>query len=423
MKITKITKVTFRHAHDTGILAITLRRLINTLLLCIFLNFTTSIIIALVFEISSLIKYLIEFTIKQFDRNPMGNVHGSLNERITYIKHSLVETLRHSDLTDKEKANMVKQYDSINEDLRLIEKSAYGKVFSGMLNNRLMANFNIEDMLASHLNELENNALYIQKERFLAGNESLIQEQLNDPIIGDIGNIYDKVSKLSRIYFNNKSIHKKEFDHDFKNIVKDFNSITYKRFGIHINLRNSNTFAIIPIFNPDQIDLNSFKAKQTDVTHGIKQIKDFTKWLDGNELILDKKEARFLNMPLDYYIPLFISTKHINSLSKEEFTAIILHEIGHVFTLLEMYTKTSLTTSILLTNFLRNKTTIETSKDLTISKQPKNNEHGLQLIFDKVKKDIRNIAIGSMVLVILILNMKLITLQLSSVMVVILVGR
>jgi len=227
-----------------------------------------------------------------------------------------------------------------------------------------------------------------------AGNESLIHEQLNDPICKKIESVYDKVCKISRLYFKNKSISKREFDHEFKIIAKEFNNDTYDRFGIHINLRNSNTFAIIPIFNPDQLDVSSFKVKQTDVNHGIKQIRDFTKWLDNNELILDKKEAKFMNMPLGYYVPLFVASKHMTSLTKDEFVSIILHEIGHVFTLLEMYTKTSLTTSILLTNFLRNKTITDTSKDLKISKTPKSTGDGLNLIFDKIGKDIREITLG-----------------------------
>jgi hypothetical protein len=227
-----------------------------------------------------------------------------------------------------------------------------------------------------------------------AGNESLIKEQLNDPICGEIGNIYDKVSKIAKLYYDKRSITKKDFDHEFNIITKEFSKLTYDRFGIHITLRNSNTFAIIPIFNPDQIDVGSFKSMRSDIKHGMKQIKDFNKWLDNNSLILDKENAKFINLPIGYYVPLFISPKSLKIINKDEFTAIILHEIGHAFTLMEMYSKTTETTSILLTNFLRNKTVTETTKDLKITKKPKNEKDGLQLIFESVEKNIRTIALG-----------------------------
>ena len=227
------------------------------------------------------------------------------------------------------------------------------------------------------------------------GNESLIQEQLNDPICGVIGDVYDSVVKLGRLYYDKRSINKKEYAEGFSDVTKMFAKASKDRFGIEIKIRSSNTFAIIPIFNPDKFDTSSFHLKRNrDLTHGIKQIKEFNKWIESNELILDKKEAKFLNLPHSYYVPLFISTRYSMDLKKEEFIAVILHEIGHVFTLLEMYSKTSATTSILITNLLRNKSAVETAKDLKISKKPTNDENALTLIVEHIKKDLARIGLG-----------------------------
>ncbi|RLE47482.1 hypothetical protein DRJ25_02310, partial [Candidatus Woesearchaeota archaeon] len=228
------------------------------------------------------------------------------------------------------------------------------------------------------------------------GEESLIREQLNDPVCKEIGKVYIRLLKLRKLYLEKKSINRKEFNHEFNLVMEDFRITTNERFGIDVQLRNSNTFAVMPIFNPDQFSASTFNLKKNkDLTHGIKQIKDFTKWLDSNDLILDKKEAKFINLPKDYYVPLFVSIRYLDRLTEGEFISIILHEIGHVFTLLEMYSKTAATTSILLTNFLRNKNVHETTRDLKITKKFKGSEEsGLSLIFDKVKSDLGSIKLG-----------------------------
>jgi len=227
------------------------------------------------------------------------------------------------------------------------------------------------------------------------GVESMIGTQANDSFIKVIESTYDRLEKLHSLYYEKKTINKKELDFSFLQIEKEFKDKSYERFGINILLRNSNTFAVIPIFNPDQISLTTFKSTRgKDVRHGIKQIKDFNRWLDSNILILDKKDAKFLNLPDDYYVPLFISLRMVRDLTKSEFVAIILHEIGHVFTLLELYSRSAVTTSILLSNFLRNKPLTETTSELGISKNPSSETNGLSMIYEKVKKDLMSIPLG-----------------------------
>jgi len=205
-----------------------------------------------------------------------------------------------------------------------------------------------------------------------AGLESLIHEQLNDWIIPELNNLYVSLEKVFGLYYEKKTISRKDYERDFDKIVNDFEKTTTERFGFRVTLRASTTFAIMPIFNTDTLkasvySVNSFNK---DVNHSIKQLKTFKKDLvNGNDITIDLVKAKVYGLSKDTYFPLFIHKHMIYSKKFDltNFITIMLHEIGHVFTLLEMFTSTNKAITSLADNLILNNDIDGLISDLNIT--------------------------------------------------------
>ena len=85
------------------------------------------------------------------------------------------------------------------------------------------------------------------------GLETLIQPQLNDPVIDQISNFYPKLKKLEKQYRIKRSISKKDYTASLDKLKKEFDDIIYNRFNFHMEIKPSFTFATFPIHNTDKI--------------------------------------------------------------------------------------------------------------------------------------------------------------------------
>ena len=231
------------------------------------------------------------------------------------------------------------------------------------------------------------------------GLESLITEQLNDPVCDYIQKLHGKLTKLNNLYTVKKSISKKELATEFKRISNEAMETFADRFGVKIAMVRSNTFAIIPLVNINNLDVGALRATGKSVKKAIAEVKRFNKWMETNSVIIDKHKAYVHNVPSHNEVQLFISLKDLDALTKEEFTSIILHEIGHLFTLLEMFNTTTATTSTLLNNFLRGRSIIESAEKLRVGNTndgaPIDEPSALISLSNGVTKKVRDLGLGS----------------------------
>ena len=228
------------------------------------------------------------------------------------------------------------------------------------------------------------------------GTESLIYNNINDKFRLVLADTYDKIKSLGLKYYDKRSITKNEFIKDFDKIVKDFEEETIKRFNIKVSLRNSNTFAVMPIFNNDTFGI--FKlSKNKDAVNAMRQLKTFSKYLESNVVTIDLKEVKIYNLPKDFYFPLFINVQTIvYDLDSDEFSGVVMHEIGHIFTLMELYTSSVKSTTSLLNSLLKNddlNMTIE-KLDITSNKELTDKEKSV-MIYEHLTGSMKLIELAS----------------------------
>ena len=173
----------------------------------------------------------------------------------------------------------------------------------------------------------------------VAGMESHGGTNFNSSFITGLESVYEDLFKLSNLY-RKQVLGKSEFEDNFELIAKHFNQLTLDSFNLPCKLRSSNIFGIMTIFNVDEMD-TIYNIKNEDVKTVTRQLKSFKQYLVNNTVTIDLKTYRVEGLPEGTIMPLFINVKEIYKLNKEDFITIILHEIGHVISLLEMYANTS----------------------------------------------------------------------------------
>ena len=203
-----------------------------------------------------------------------------------------------------------------------------------------------------------------------AGLETIFEVQNDDSFITVLKELYVNLKNITIDYNVNGVITKGDYEEELNTIIKTFKEDSTERFGTPIILRSSNTFAVMPIMNMDTMKSGMVSFKK-DSKKAMKQINDFKKWISKNELEIDIKNIKINNLPDGFYFPLFIDIKSIyTTLEEEEFIAIILHEVGHIFTLLEMYSKTTDTISKLIDSYLKDFSLDKTITKLKITTNP-----------------------------------------------------
>ena len=103
--------------------------------------------------------------------------------------------------------------------------------------------------------------------------------------------------------------------------------------------------------------------------------KDLTKQVTEKPIFVDLRNAKLLNLPKNFKV--FIAADlhaciHVLKFTAEELTAVLLHEIGHLFTFIEYSNRVANTTQVL----------IDTVRDLTL-RQNKGAKETLRIVYEK----------------------------------------
>lgn len=229
-----------------------------------------------------------------------------------------------------------------------------------------------------------------------SGAESLIGNHINDKFRVVLSDIYNNLVNIGKKYYIKKSITKNEYDKEFDKVVKHFEKETIDRFNIKISLRNSKTFAVMPLYNTESFGSFNF-GKNKDAKNAVRQLKEFNKYLESNIININLKDVTIENLPNDFYFPLFIDVKTIvTDIEEDEFGAIVTHEIGHIFTLLEMYSSSVKSTSSILNSLLKNDTLDKTLENLNITTNDNlSDSEKSVMIYKHITKEIRDINLAS----------------------------
>jgi len=222
------------------------------------------------------------------------------------------------------------------------------------------------------------------------GIESLIRPQLNDEIVGYLCDYKNELEIISKQFYIKESISKKERNDDFDTLAKKYNHIVKKRFNININFKLGNSYGVVPLFNVDDMH-SSLKVSQIDAKKAYKQLHDFRTFIKGNSIEIDLKRCTINNLPESYVFPLYINLKSINKITDKQFTSIILHEIGHIFTLLEMYSNTTNSIVTLLDNIIGNNTLNDVKDTLNITSDSDDEVNGYVKIYQHIDNDVNKI--------------------------------
>jgi len=224
-----------------------------------------------------------------------------------------------------------------------------------------------------------------------AGIETLIRPQLNDEVITHIETFFGKLHKLCTQFYIKDIITPSEFNTSFTKLQEEFDTIIYNRFNFHITMKPYSTFAILPIFNQD-LKVTKPLSITKDIKKALKQIKEFSYYIEDNEVLIDTKNAKFHNFKDTWVMTYLIDPEMIPLLTARDFTVITLHEIGHVFTLIEMYSNTTRQTASLSKALLSIDPYGELCKYIGISKKDKDNTKDVSLLlYDKVDDDMEKV--------------------------------
>lgn len=218
------------------------------------------------------------------------------------------------------------------------------------------------------------------------GLESLMKRQLGDPFIGVLEAQYVILKEIGKLIGAER---KKAFASN----VRMFEKETLDRFNFKIKLRDSNTFAIMPIFNLSQFQDGTYEFTKGDKSTSYKQIRKFDLNLKKSNILLDMKHVKVHGLDSNVYFPLAIGIGMLDKLTQNEYVTVILHEIGHVFTLLEMYSKTNKTMSRLSDALLSNNTPAEILDNLSIG--TKDSKEGIVKLYDRTMSDIDGVKLAN----------------------------
>ena len=202
---------------------------------------------------------------------------------------------------------------------------------------------------------------------------SMVKYNPNDPGIKVIEDIFTKLAKVNDDFYQDL-LDEDERELELEEIKKLLEKAFYDRFGISIGLVYAGTFAIMPIYNTEGVfnltkDITKTNTiSKTVYKNFIKNMKKFSEFSKKHMLVLDIENARVENLPKDIKLTMFIDFDTVATvdlppnvkrevmgpLSPQEVTAVVLHEIGHAFTFLEMYSLVHHTTIRLVDDLITN---------------------------------------------------------------------
>lgn len=236
---------------------------------------------------------------------------------------------------------------------------------------------NLKDMFSGY--KTENRTLSVET----------IDPQINDPVVGKLNTIYANIIELFEIN-RYTSTHQAYKDRNFIKQINLLDSVLSDRFGFkvkHLATENLDYFCmpVSPIHSnimkpmaeeyyeywknkltgnikKDIKDMNSDYYDQGDVFNTIiKNMKALTDKMNSDGVTVDNKKAYISGLPNDFVIFLgcdFYFLNYVIKVSAEQYTAIVLHEIGHAYSDIEYSYRVVQSTAVLLDSIntnLRNK--------------------------------------------------------------------
>lgn len=217
----------------------------------------------------------------------------------------------------------------------------------------------------------------------------------NDPVLDELTSVYEKLSDLTNLYYVKKTIGDSEYEENFESIAKMFNTLIFKRFNVKFNLRSSNMFAVMAIFNIDE-ESSLFGVKSNDVKDAIKQLKKFRSHVHENSITIDMEKLTIDGLPEGTKFPLFINSSDIPNMTALDFITVVLHEIGHVFKLLITYSNTTSVINSMAEDFLNNNGQLDMLKKYKISGSDVTSEKDVMVkLYQYLDKDVLNIKLAN----------------------------
>ena len=224
------------------------------------------------------------------------------------------------------------------------------------------------------------------KEQKTLSNE-MIAAQINDAAIDEITGLFQKIIDEQKNYSlnNNKSFFIKK---PFKNIIAKLDAVIKERFGVPVKHVDGAGFGYAVMANPP-VNFNVLNNNIPDIYEAVSQelrmtpgeddtrdrstlvddtdsyrddyFRIMSQWkksmdslenkLASESVVIDLEKAKIHNLPKDYKIFIMADFKYLidkANLTAREMTAVMMHEIGHLFTHLEYSYRTVNNTSVLL---------------------------------------------------------------------------
>jgi len=217
-----------------------------------------------------------------------------------------------------------------------------------------------------------------------------ISTQIDDPIVSEIENAYEKVRKLMKQYRVKSTMHAQRFK-EIGNVLTELDKKLEKRFGLPLKhlYDNSGNYAVVTVDYGLDSQISPYRVAI------LRNLKDYLSWCDSTGQCGAPKDGKQVKRSDEYYSiarDLLKSTKAMRDLIKsgkleinrekafvkgmpknvnvflltdihfmlvemkvtpKELTAILLHEIGHAFTHLEYGANKLVTNAVLLDTFMQ----------------------------------------------------------------------
>ena len=208
---------------------------------------------------------------------------------------------------------------------------------------------------------------------------SLIKPQIKKPGLEELESAISKMRQIAYDYHRG-NIDQETYEIDMEEALKDVADAIKNRFGFKVRISSMrNNYAIFPLTKDWVFDNSSLIKKfrefseKKEYKNLLKNIKKFKKWLKENAVVIDRENARIIKFPSDITVTMLMDFTFVNfKLSVKEVVAVLLHEIGHFFTLLEMFSVTHHTTLRLLDDFISRNLDDLREMGITLTKDPKN---------------------------------------------------
>lgn len=235
----------------------------------------------------------------------------------------------------------------------------------------------------------------------------MIDEQLNDYIIKSLSNqfldLINSGCKSNDDFFSNSKT---------KATINNIDNFIYERFGIRVKHIKSKgiPYACYPVAPNHTNVLNreiesesrimEQQLRNYESTYGkideskvakdayedihiiykrlLTNRKALTEYLKSDSIYIDLRKAKVSNLPSDYLVYIladFHMLINIHKLNEFEMIAVLLHEMGHVFTHLEYSYRVANTTQVL----------VDTVKDV-VMKQNNSTKENLRLVYERATK-------------------------------------